>query len=167
MTLREAKLLHAYNAWAMERIFDAAAPLPPDQFARDLHASHRSIHGTLTHLVSSERIWLSYWTGSPGPATLTTADAPTVAELKNVWTQTGFATARWLATLTDAKLQETFTMTTPDGTTHTHTIAQALQHLVNHGTHHRAQIVTLLRQLGITPPTTSMIGFFRETAQRA
>ena len=39
---------------------------------------------------------------------------------------------------------------------------QALQHLANHGTYHRGQITTLLRQLGATPVSTDLIGFYRE-----
>lgn len=166
MTLHEARLLHAFNSWASERIFDAVAAISPEDFTRDLKASHRSIHGTLTHLVASEKKWLARCTGSSSAVTLEPPDAPSAAALKEVWEQTGYATARWLGGLSDAKLQETFTMTTPDGATHTHTLAQALQHVVNHSTYHRGQIVTLLRQLGLTPPSTGMIGFFRETAKR-
>jgi uncharacterized damage-inducible protein DinB len=33
---------------------------------------------------------------------------------------------------------------------------------VNHGTYHRGQITTLLRQLGATPVATDMIAFYRE-----
>ena len=41
---------------------------------------------------------------------------------------------------------------------------QMLQHLVNHGTYHRGQITTMLRQLGATPLTTDLIAFYREQA---
>jgi uncharacterized damage-inducible protein DinB len=165
MTLHEAKLLHAFNAWATQKIFDALAPLPREQFTCDMKASHGSIHGTLTHLVGSEKMWLSRWVGTPDATALQPDAVPTVADLKTVWEHTGFEMARWLGTLTDAKLQETFTMTTAAGATHTHTIAQALQHLVDHGSYHRGQIVTLLRQIGVTPPSTGLIRFYRETAK--
>jgi uncharacterized damage-inducible protein DinB len=162
MTLHEAKFLHAFNSWATQKIFNALALLPAEQFTRDMSASHGS---TLAHLVASEKMWLSRCVRKPDAAMLKPADVPTLAELKTVWEETGFATAQWLATLTDRKLQETFTMTTAKGTTHTHTIAQALQHLVDHGTYHRGQIITLLRQLDVTPPSTGLIGFVRETAK--
>jgi uncharacterized damage-inducible protein DinB len=165
MTLREAKLLLAFNAWATQKIFDALAPLLPEQFTRDMKASHGSIHGTLTHLVAAEKMWLSRWVGKPDAAMVKPGDVPGLADLKAVWEKTGLGTAQWLGALTDARLQETFTMTTVKGTTHTHTFAQALQHVVDHGTYHRGQIITLLRQIGVTPPSTGLIGFFRETAK--
>jgi uncharacterized damage-inducible protein DinB len=41
--------------------------------------------------------------------------------------------------------------------------SQTFQHLVNHGTYHRGQVVTMLRQLGAgTPPSTDLIAFYRE-----
>jgi len=165
MTLHEARLLHAFNSWATQKIFDALAPLPAEQLTRDMKASHGSIHGTLTHLVGAEKMWLSRWIGKPDAAMLKPDDVPTISALKAVWEKTGFETARWLGTLTDRKLEETFTMTTAKGITYTHTFAQALQHVADHGTYHRGQIITLLRQLGVTPPSTGLIRFFRETAK--
>jgi len=41
---------------------------------------------------------------------------------------------------------------------------QMLQHLVNHGTYHRGQVATLLRQLGAKPISTDLILFYRERA---
>ena len=38
-----------------------------------------------------------------------------------------------------------------------------LQHVVNHGTYHRGQITTMLRQQGVAPPkSTDLITFYRE-----
>jgi uncharacterized damage-inducible protein DinB len=40
---------------------------------------------------------------------------------------------------------------------------QMFQHVVNHGTYHRGQVTTMLRQLGAAPPkSTDMITFYRE-----
>ncbi len=164
MTVHEAKLLHAFNSWANQRIFDAVARLPEEQFTRGLKASHGSIQGTLRHLVTSESRLLSRLTAPTPGAPTNAAAVASVAELKALWENTGLETARWLGTLTDRRLQEPLTMTAADGTTHTHTVAQVLQHLIDHGTYHRGQIVTLLRQLGVTPPSTAMIRFFREAA---
>jgi uncharacterized damage-inducible protein DinB len=42
-----------------------------------------------------------------------------------------------------------------------------LHHVANHSTYHRGQITTLLRQLGATPVSTDLIGFYRERAAGA
>jgi uncharacterized damage-inducible protein DinB len=38
----------------------------------------------------------------------------------------------------------------------------SLQHVVNHGTYHRGQVTTLLRQLGAAPVSTDMSRFCLE-----
>jgi uncharacterized damage-inducible protein DinB len=37
-----------------------------------------------------------------------------------------------------------------------------MQHVANHGSYHRGQIATLLRQLGAKPAATDLIRFYRE-----
>ena len=39
---------------------------------------------------------------------------------------------------------------------------QSMLHLVNHGTYHRGQVTTLLRQLGAEPLLTDLMHFYRE-----
>jgi uncharacterized damage-inducible protein DinB len=164
MTLQETKMMSAYSAWATNRLFDALESLSAEESTRDMKSSHRSIHGTLTHLVGAEKMWLSRMSGTPDKAMITPGDLPAVADVKSTWEQTGFAMAKFLGGMTDKKLQETFTMSTSTGEKFTHTFAQALQHVVDHSSYHRGQVITLMRQMGHTPPNTGMITFFRETA---
>jgi uncharacterized damage-inducible protein DinB len=44
---------------------------------------------------------------------------------------------------------------------------QILHHYTNHGSYHRGQVVTMLRQLGAKPASTNMIELYREQAARA
>ncbi len=44
---------------------------------------------------------------------------------------------------------------------------QSMQHVVNHGTYHRGQITTLLRQLGAQPILTDLMHYYRERATAA
>lgn len=164
MTLAELKTLHAYNSWASNRIFDALEPLPAGQLVQDMKGSHGSIHSTLAHMVGAEKIWLERWQGDPQPF-LDPKDVPTLAALKSLWEKTGYETAKWLGTMTDRKLGETFTMKTLKGDSFTHLFWQAFQHVVNHSTYHRGQVITMMRQLGLTPPSTDLILFYRETAK--
>ena len=166
MTLNEITILHAYNAWADNRIFDALAPLPSEEYLRDLNSSHGGIHGTLTHLIGAEKVWLERWTGNSQPF-LRAAEIPGLAALKDIWEKVGYDTAKFLGTMTDRKLQETFTMKTSRGDVFTHVYWQAFQHLVNHSSYHRGQIVAMLRQLGRQGVSTDLIQFYRETGKHA
>lgn len=162
MTLHELKLLHAFNSWASNRIFDALSPLTPDQYIRDLKSSHGGIHGTLVHMVGAEKIWLERFQGEAQPF-LKVAEIPSLADVKTIWEKVGYDTAKWLGSMNDKALQGTFAMKTMKGDTFTQVFWQAFQHLVNHSSYHRGQIVTMLRQLDVTPPATDLIRFYRET----
>jgi uncharacterized damage-inducible protein DinB len=69
----------------------------------------------------------------------------------------------FLDTLDDRTLQETLTASTLTGT-YTSPYWQMIQHVVDHSSYHRGQIVTMLRQLGMTPPSTGMMRFHRDSS---
>ena len=166
MTLQEIKALIAYNSWATNRIFEAVEALPAEEAMRDMKSSHRSIHGTLTHLVGAEKMWLSRMSGTPDKSMVRPADVPTVADVKTTWEQTGFALAKFLGLQTDKKLEDTFGFLTLTGEQFTYRYGEALQHVVNHSTFHRGQVVALMRQMGHKPPDTGLTIFIRETRKR-
>lgn len=166
MNLQQLRFLHAYNAWANNRIFDALAAMPEEEYRRDMTASHGSIHNTLVHMVGAEKIWLERWKGVQTEPFLKPGDVASLADLRQLWEKIGHATAQWLGGMNDRKLQETFTMKTLKGESFTHQYWQAFQHLINHSTFHRGQVITLMRQLGMVPPATDLIVFYRETGKK-
>jgi uncharacterized damage-inducible protein DinB len=161
----ELKLLHAFNAWASNRVFDAVGRMPEADVTRDMKTSHGSIHATLVHMVGAEKMWLSRWLGTPDPSFLTPREVPSIADLRAAWERVGFETAKFIGTMNDRKLQATFTMTTAKGESFVHTYSQAFQHVVDHGTYHRGQVVAMMRQLGVVPPSTGLNMFYRETTR--
>ncbi len=71
-------------------------------------------------------------------------------------------TKAWIAILETCELETPITFTTvSDNVTYTHTIGEIVTHVVNHGTHHRAQISSILRGQGVTPPGTDYIFYLR------
>jgi len=53
-----------YNAWANGRLYDAAAQLSDADYRADRGVFFRSMHGTLNHLLATDRIWMRRFTGS-------------------------------------------------------------------------------------------------------
>ena len=164
MTVAEARELFAFNAWASRRVFDALAPLPDDQYFRDLKSSHGGIHGTLCHIVWAEHLWLTRWLGAPPPAVAQGKDLASLAAVRARWERMEAERERFLRDLTEAQLAGTITIRPTMGGEYVHTLAQTFRHAVDHSSYHRGQIVTLLRQLGVRPPSTGLILFYREQA---
>src|SRR6266853_2011568 len=57
------RMLGHYNAWANARLYDAAARLRAEQYRADRGAFFKSVHGTLNHLLATDRIWMQRFTG--------------------------------------------------------------------------------------------------------
>src|SRR5690349_3086365 len=68
MDHRHLSELLDYHYWAQERVFDACEGLTPEQFARDLGNSFKSVGDTLAHINFAERIWYARWNTEPMPA---------------------------------------------------------------------------------------------------
>src|SRR6185295_1707604 len=54
----------AYNHWANRRIYAAALAMPEEQYRRPTGVFFGSLHGTLNHLLLTDRIWLKRLTGA-------------------------------------------------------------------------------------------------------
>ncbi len=162
MNLQEITELFDYNLWANNRLFEAAAQLTAEQYMTDLKSSHQGIHGTLTHIVAAQKIWLSRWTGNSDLTLLKGEDIGSLLDLIALWERVSSDTAVFLGTLTEKLLQESMTMSTTAGKQFTHTYRQMMQHLVNHSTAHRGQVSGMIRQLEVRPPAIDLIAYYRQ-----
>jgi uncharacterized damage-inducible protein DinB len=57
------RMFGRYNVWANSRLYDAAARLSTEQYRVDRGAFFKSVHGTLNHLLVTDRIWMQRFTG--------------------------------------------------------------------------------------------------------
>jgi len=167
MTPDEIRLLFDYNSWANHRVLDAATALTDEQFTRDLGSSFRSIRDTLVHLMGAEWVWLERFHGRSPTALLPAAEYPNLASVRARWAEPERGLLGFVAGLTPADLARVFDYRTTQGTPQINPLWQMLQHLANHGTYHRGQVTTMLRQLGAKPVATDLIVFYRERAAQA
>jgi uncharacterized damage-inducible protein DinB len=167
MTLAEVQELFAYNAWANRRVFAALAALPAEPYFRDLKSSHGGLHGTLCHIVWAEELWLHRWLGKSNPAVPQGRDLTTLAAARARWEEVEAERAAFLGGLGERRLDDTVVVKPSTGGQYVHTFHEMFRHAVDHSSYHRGQLVTLLRQVGATPPSTGLIGFYRERGAHA
>jgi uncharacterized damage-inducible protein DinB len=159
--------LFAYDAWANRRTFDGCAALSPQQFTQDLGSSFPSVRDTLVHIVGAQFVWLERFLGRVPAGLLPPADFPDLASLSARSNELQRGLTDYVSRLSASDLQSTFEYHDLKGRAHSNVRWHALQHLANHGTYHRGQIATLLRQLGVKPVSTDLIAFYRERAAAA
>jgi len=167
MNHQDIKNLYAYNRWAMKRVFDAVSKLTPEQFAQDLKSSHGGVHGTLVHCIGAEKVWLSRWRENPDKVFLQPQDAPTLNDLRSLWDKVDTDREAFIDTLDDTKLNTVRPYPAMSGKMFNFSYAQMMQHVVNHSTYHRGQVITMLRQLGAAAVSTDMIAYTREITGQA
>lgn len=163
MTTDELRTLHAYHRWASERVSAAAAGLTREQFVRPLASSFGSVRDTLVHLCWADGVWLSRWKGEPVAAASDPGAFPDAGTLRRRWTEVQGDAWAFLDGRSDADLARPVVYTNLRGQPDEAPLGVLVSHLVNHGSYHRGQLVTLMRQLGLTDlPTTDLIAYWRQ-----
>jgi uncharacterized damage-inducible protein DinB len=168
MTASDLRTLLDYHYWARDRVLDAVGALTPEQFTRDLGSSFKSIRDTLVHVYGSEWAWHSRWNGVSPTALLPAEEFPDVETIRRAWTGHELKMRAFLQGLGDDGIDRVFEYKTLAGHPGASPFWQMLQHVVNHGSYHRGQVTTMLRQLGATPAKSlDLIAFYRERAAGA
>jgi uncharacterized damage-inducible protein DinB len=167
MTPEEMRVLYDYNAWANRRTLEAAAKLTTEQFLKPMGSSFGSVRDTLAHIFGAEWLWLERFQGR-SPAALPEAtqfnDLPT---LRQRWTEFEPRLLNFVHGLTQNDLDRVMEYKTLKFGVYKNPLWQSMQHLVNHGTYHRGQVTTLLRQLAAQPILTDLMHFYRERSTAA
>ena len=152
-----------FHYWARDRVLEAAAQLTPEHYTRDLGSSFRSIRDTLVHLLSADSNWLKRWRGTSPTTMLDPAEYPDVAAVRTAWTAQEAQIRAFLTSMDDESVMREIDYKTLDGRPFTSPFWEMLHHVVNHGTYHRGQVQTMLRQLGASPArSVDLITYYRE-----
>lgn len=165
MTPEEMQMLYDYNAWANRRALGAAEALTAEQFTRQMGSSFSSVRDTLAHIWGAEWIWLERFQGR-SPASLPDAkEFADVASLKTRWLELEARLLHFVGGLSQADLDREMEYKTLKFGVYRNPLWQSMQHVVNHGSYHRGQVTTMLRQLGAQPVLTDLMHFYRERAK--
>jgi uncharacterized damage-inducible protein DinB len=161
----EFRELYAFNRWATQRILEAAAALPRDQFERDMGSSFRSIRDTLVHMMSAEWVWLARWNGSSPTAMPAEWKECGLPRIEEDWAVLDGELQRFVGALAESDVDRLIAYRNIAGEPFTTPLSQMLRHVVNHASYHRGQVVTMLRQLGAAAPATDLIIFCRSRSE--
>jgi uncharacterized damage-inducible protein DinB len=150
-----ATLMAEYNRWMNEKLYALASQLGDEERKRDLGAFFRSLHGTLDHVLMTDRIFVARLRGEKVPAfvpgQLVHEDFGALRAEREVRDEEILA---WARALEDGALERMFRFgrTTPRMLPLYVVVAQ----MFNHQTHHRGQATALLTRLGVDPGVTDL-----------
>ena len=155
------------NACANQRSLDAAAALPTDDFVEPLGSSFSSVRDTLAHIWGAEWLWIERFQGSSPASMPEVGQFNDLPALQSRWQQDQQRLHKFVSTLTQNELDRVHEYRTLNFGQYKNPLWQSMQHLVNHGTYHRGQIATMLRQLNAKPLSSDLIHFYRERSSAA
>ncbi|CAN5198568.1 DinB family protein [soil metagenome] len=163
------KTFGRYNGWANARLYEAAAALGIEQYRADRGAFFKSVHGTLNHLLVTDRIWMKRFTGEGEVADRLDAILyETFADLRSARQSEDARIVSYVDGLDEQRIAGTIKyrrVSSPE--VFEQQLAPALAHWFNHQTHHRGQAHALLSGLTGTAPELDLLFFQRQTAQSA
>jgi uncharacterized damage-inducible protein DinB len=159
MNKQDILTLYQYNQWANTKILDAAANVTHEQYLATASFPYGGLRGTLVHALFAEWVWRQRWEGTSPTSRFKPDEFPTFGSLRARWAEEEKQLMNFVNRVTDEKLDNTFHYAALDGTPLTRILWQAMAHVVNHGTQHRAEAAALLTDFGHSPGDLDFIYF--------
>ncbi|MBV9833263.1 MAG: damage-inducible protein DinB [Alphaproteobacteria bacterium] len=150
-----------YNQWANNRLYDFVAKLPDAEYRKPRQSFFKSIHGTLNHLLVTDRLWLSRIDPPQVAMPLNAILFEDFAELRGAREAEDRRLVALLGAMTERTLSRDLVYTNNSGASFTTPMVQVLGHLFNHQTHHRGQAHDQLSQTEVAPPELDLIYYLR------
>lgn len=157
MSVELVRDLYDYHRWANHRLFDEAVQRGDEAVERDMGTqwSFPSVRRMFAHIYGADWLWLTRWKGS-SPTALPGADIPSMAALRERWDPLQAEQQAFVDGLTEAGLGRVIEYKNTEGKPFRAPLGHLLPHVVNHATHHRSEIATMLTIISGSPRDTGM-----------
>lgn len=138
--------LYEYHFTINRKIWERCiVPLPQEQFVRKVDYSVGSVRNQVVHMMNIDDRWFSGLRGEDVPGFLNPVYFHKRDAIRLKWDDVEGRMRNYLESLQDDMLFQPPFQAQGDPTP----LWQVLIHVANHGTDHRAQLLTLLHQLGV------------------
>lgn len=144
--------LYQYNDWANQRVLLTLQKEKIDD---------NKILTLYNHILAAQNIWMSRIVNQPAD----NKDLWRAIPLLDLIEKSQKSAEAWISFLDEYPMdnfEEVIAYQNTKGIDFESKLSDILIHVANHGTHHRAQIVALLREKGIDPPQLDYIFFKRD-----
>lgn len=151
--------LSAYNIWANQLLLDTINQLPEEKQTQTVASSFDSLLKTVLHVWDAESIWWQRMKLSEKIVRPSENFNGTMKEATEGLLQQNKMWHAWITAAQEHMLQHVFIYQNTKKEQFKQPVYQMLLHAFNHGTYHRGQMVTMLRQLGVEkiPPTDFIV----------
>jgi uncharacterized damage-inducible protein DinB len=152
----------AYEIWANKRLLDVIMNIGSVQQEQEIKSSFPSIYKTCLHMWDASAIWWQRLHKKEQIAVPSLSFHPTMAEVAQELVEQNEQWLQWIQNASDSDIEAELPYKNMKGEPFIQPVKHILLHISNHGTYHRGQLVTMLRQVGVEKvPQTDYIVFSR------
>ena len=150
-----------FMKWADDTMLAALSQAPPGEVSLDRSSSFKSLFDTLNHVYLAELVWFRRDQGQQDAKIADLASPADLSALGQAWPELHQAWIDWSRSVSTEDWSKPLILRNSQGQEFPLPHWQLVLHLVNHGSYHRGQVATMLRQAGIKPPGTDLIAYYR------
>ena len=151
-----------YNLRANATICSVLEKLDEQLLDKEVTSSFNTIRETIYHVWGAEFIWYKRLHGESLAAWPFEDFKGKFAEAQIEFLKQSEEFMKYITTLTEEQLESKILYSNMEGKKFNNKIYNIIMHVMNHSTFHRGQIITMLRNLGVTKlPSTDFIMFTR------
>jgi uncharacterized damage-inducible protein DinB len=155
--------LSVYNIWANNLLLEVVKNLPGELHEKEIASSFNSLLKTVLHMWNAESIWWQRMKLQERIVEPMENFKGNIGEAINGLKDQNRQWKEWIINAQEHHLEHVFQYQNKKGEQFKQPLYQMLIHLFNHGTYHRGQIVTMLRQHGVEKiPQTDFIVWSRK-----
>lgn len=156
----------AYNEWANTKIADVLREVDDTIFFQDNKSSFPSIAKTVLHIWDAQHIWVKRMQGSSVSKWPSASFKGSKDDSLNGLIESSSELSSFLNSKPKTFLSTSYPYKNMKGEPFENTYEDTLFHVVNHGTYHRGQIITMLREAGFKQlPSTDLIHYLRSVVK--
>lgn len=151
--------LAAYNIWANQCLLLTLEGLTEEEQTRKLASSYSSLFETVLHLWDAESVWWQRLKLQERIFIPSESFKGSLKEAASALLHQNQQWQEWIGTTQEHALQHVFSYQNSKKEQFKQPVFQMLIHVFNHGSYHRGQLVSLLRQVGVNkiPPTDFIV----------
>ena len=149
-----ALIMYKYHVWANGVIIDRLKELPKEIYHKEIQSGFSSVSKVLSHIYLTDYAWFDIISGkSMNEAMATTnqlreqVEMKSIEEMKKIFID---LYERNKALLSTEDMEKVMVVDNPYAGSLETTISESVLHVVTHGSYHRGNIATMLRQMGHT-----------------
>jgi uncharacterized damage-inducible protein DinB len=154
----------AYNVWANHRIIFTLEQLEENQWYHQVPSSFDSLYKTVLHVWDAESIWLQRMRLHEQLVIPSKSFDPSFKDACNGWMHQSMQWEAFIKSdqFTDEVLDSKLIYKNLKGEEFYQPVSEVIQHVFNHSTYHRGQLITMLHALKVEKlPATDFILYTR------